>query len=185
MRRPDTAGPADLVDQLDALVRGLLAHGVSHPADLVASADGRALTDLVFPAGSRAGSAHDRAIRTHRLIVAAVAALGRPAAPALEALLDLHPAARPASRRPMLTRTERREQAGTYYRVAGDTIRRHHEPRLTRMLALELYQRARLGDLTTHGTPEHSHPRQAPPPPDRYRPTTATPNSHQPPRARG
>ncbi|ONH24168.1 hypothetical protein [Pseudofrankia asymbiotica] len=185
MSRPDPSDPADLVERLDALVRGLLAHGVSHPADLVASEDGRALTDLVFPAGSGAGSVHDRAIRTHRLIVAAVAALGRPAAPALEALLDLHPAARPAGRRPMLTRTERREQAGTYYRVAGDTIRRHHEPRLVRRLAMEIYQRARLGDLTTHGAPEHSRPRHAPAPPDQYRTGTPVPDAGRAPRERG
>jgi hypothetical protein len=65
-----------------------------------------------------------------------------------------------------LTRTERREQAGTYYRVAGDTIRRHHEDRLVRTLALELYQRARLGEATTHAT--EPQPDHTPPPADRF-----------------
>ncbi|WP_045878039.1 hypothetical protein [Pseudofrankia sp. DC12] len=175
MPQPDPPA-ADPVDLLDGLLHELLAYGVSHAADLVATDPGQALTDLLCPPAQGAGSRHDRAIRAHRVLVAAVAALGRPATPALEALLDLHPAARPVSRRAPLTRTERREQAGTYYRVTSETVRRHHEDRLIHRLAVELYQRAHLGEATTHATdPQPDH---TPPPADRF-PTAGPPPPSQ------
>ncbi len=97
------------------------------------------------------------------------AGIGGPAARALEALLDLHPGAQPG-RHPKLTHTERREIAGAANRVAGDTIRRHHEHRLALTLGIELHRRVRAGDATTHATPDNRLARHLPPPADSFRP---------------
>nr|MDT0665486.1 hypothetical protein [Micromonospora sp. DSM 115978] len=96
-------------------------------------------------------------------IVAAVAAVGPPARHALEALLDLHPAATPG-RRLLLTLTERRDRAGGFYRVAGSTMARHHEEKLTLALAMDLHQRRQAADLTTRAA-DQRRPAQPPPPP--------------------
>jgi hypothetical protein len=159
----------DPVRRLTRLLTGLYKHGgIPYAADLITGPDGTALIDIVSPDLPGAGTLTDRAIRTHRMIVAAVAALGPPASQALTALLDLHPAARHA-RRPNLTLTERRHQAGTAFnpQLEGDTVRRHHERRLTIVLAFELYQRRR-HDATTEPDPTPGRPYPPPPPPPEW-----------------
>ncbi len=164
------------VSRLAGLVAALYKPGIPHAADLVAADAGRELVDVLHPPRPHTGTpddAHARALDAHRMIVAAVAALGPPASAALAALLDLHPATR-RGRRPLLNLTERREQAGAAYHVAGETIRRHHEGTLTLALAMELYRRLRAKDATTAATGQ-PRPLPPPPPPAHFQPSPPAP----------
>lgn len=165
---PEPEDPTPRLTQL--IARGLYPHGIPYATDLLATPDGCALVDYLSP--PRPGiHPTDRATQAHRTIVAAVTALGGPTAHALEALLDLHPAIR-GRRAVALTRTERREKAGVAFRVGASTVQRHTEDRLAERLAVELYQRVRVGIDTTHATDQHRQP-PALPPTITLRPTTA------------
>jgi len=170
-RRPQPDEPSDRVTALARLLDALLEQGIPHAADLVASTDGRALIDHIRPPRIGAGTVHDRAIATHRVVIASVAALGAPDAPMLEALFDLQPAARPRHRRLALTLTERREQAGAVVNRAAETVRKGYEPKLLKRLALEIHRRTTAGVDTTRGSEDYPRLHLPPPPADLYRPT--------------
>jgi hypothetical protein len=176
MTSPDTdTDDIDPVTLLVPLVGALYARGVPHASDLLATVEGKALVDLLAPARAGAGTVHDRAVSAHRVVVAAVAAVGPPARHALEALLDLHPAATPG-RRLVLTLTERRERAGGFYRVSGATVARHHEEKLTLALAMELQQRRAAADRTTRAADRRRPAAPPPPPASAYRPASGGPD---------
>ncbi|MCK9877354.1 hypothetical protein MXD59_16520 [Frankia sp. Ag45/Mut15] len=124
--------------------------GIALPTDLL---DQPELLDLLAPGRPHGDGEHPvyRAQRAHRLIVSAVASLRSPHCDVLRALLDLE--APPAGRRITLNLTERRERAGTYFNVAGDTFRRHHEPRHTQALAAEIYSRLKAAADTARPAP--------------------------------
>ncbi|MCL9793777.1 hypothetical protein [Frankia sp. AgKG'84/4] len=126
-----------------------------------------------------------RVRRGHQLLVSSVASLRSPHSDALRALLDIEPL--PPGRRMVLNLTERRERAGTYFNVAGDTFRRHHERRHTQELAGELHRRLKSMEdtvrpvLRVHGReeppgertiPKRTQPATPPPPASTYRPRT-------------
>ncbi|WP_131745259.1 hypothetical protein [Frankia sp. Cppng1_Ct_nod] len=83
-------------------------------------------------------SIHDRAISTHRILTAAVAALDPTDHEAIGLMLCLWPRTR------RLTPEQRRAQAADLYGIQPETFRRPtHEGHLLLNLAIELYQRIR------------------------------------------
>lgn len=160
-KRDKIKDPTGLIKMLD----DLLATGAQNPDDLVTGSP--ALIDRVCP-----GADHDlyqRARIAQRVLVASIAALGRPRADALRVLYNLNPV--PRNQQPLLTKTERRERAAKYYRLEGETVRRHTEEKLLTALAVELDYRI----LRSLGSTRHVNyaailklPHQLPPPPAEF-----------------
>ncbi len=115
----------------------VLRHG-ARPADLIAYTP--EFVNLICPAepGMPRQALDDRALATHRILTAAVAALDPPDHEAIGLMLCLWPRTR------RLTLDQRRAQAADLYGIQPDTFRRPtHEGHLLLNLAIELYQRIR------------------------------------------
>ncbi len=168
-------------ERLGRLLSRAYRPGIALSTDLLDHTD---LLDVLAP--TREGEDQMfRVRRAHRLVVSAVASLRSPYSDALRALLDIEPL--PPGRRMVLNLTERRERAGTYFNVTGDTFRRHHERRHTQELAGELHRRlTSMADtvrpvLRVHERaeppgestiPKRTQPATPPPPASTYRPRT-------------
>ncbi|WP_157180419.1 hypothetical protein [Protofrankia coriariae] len=108
------------------------------PAELITYAP--EFVDLVWPAeaGMPRQAIHDRALRAHRMLTAAVAAMEQPHSEAIGIMLCLWPGTLG------LTLDQRRERAARLFGIQSDTFRRSaHEGRLVLNLSLEIYQRVR------------------------------------------
>ncbi len=157
---------------LEELTR-LTDDGVRGPEDVLA-ADPRLLLSLA----TARGSAWVRATAVVRLLHAATAALGHPRGSALRALYVLDPI--PSRGMVTLTKTERRQAAGTFYNIAGDSFRKNRENLLITALAIEIDRRLSRGDNTTHAVnetgqrdpwpPQRPGPLTPPPPASSFRP---------------
>ncbi|MCM3882145.1 hypothetical protein [Frankia sp. R82] len=145
MDREDPTGK-ELLEDLVLLVR----RGVRGPEDVIKAAP-RLLTRVRATGGEWA-----EAMAVVRLLNAATHALGHPRGSALRALLALDPV--PSRGRVSLTLTDRRGDAAVYYDVFGDSFRKDYERHLLLALAIEMQQRLRRGDDTTHAVPDKAHP---------------------------
>ncbi len=163
--------------QLIAELTRLTDDGVRGPEDVL-EADPRLLLGLATARGSR----WVRATAVVRLLHAATAALGHPRSSALRALYVLDPI--PSRGMVTFTKTERRQAAGAFYNMQGDSFRKGRETLLIEALAIEIDRRLSRGDNTTHAAdetgqrespPRHPGPLTPPPPASSFRPAVRPP----------
>lgn len=163
----DDAKPIKDPTGLITLLDDLLATGAQHPQDLLNGSP--ALVARISP--GKPATTYLRARQAHRVLVAAIHALGRPRSDALRALYNLDPI--PRNKKPLFTQTKRREKAAEIYNLSVETIRRHTEETLLEALAMEIDYRISRGDGTTWAvTPKYFRifkaPHELPPPPPEF-----------------